>query len=77
VAHVHNLMGTYTNMNIILKSNLHFRTLQLKLTPNLNNLVEPMKDELNFAIQKEIPDCTGEHHNTFARVSADTSMMLA
>ena len=59
VAHAHNLMGSHTNMNIILRNDLHFRTLQLKLTPNLSSLTDPMKDELNFAIQKELPDCEG------------------
>ena len=59
VAHAHNLMGTHTNMNIILRNNLHFRTLQLKLTPNLNNLANPMKDELEYALMKELPDCIG------------------
>ena len=59
VAHAHNLMGRHTNMNIILRNNLHFRTLQLKLTPNLNILTDPMKDELNYAIKKELPDCQG------------------
>lgn len=59
VAHAHNLMGGHTNMNIILKNNLHFRTLQLKLTPNLSNLTGPMQDELNFAVSKELPDSSG------------------
>lgn len=59
VAHAHNLMGSHTNMNIILRNNLHFRTLQLKLTPNLNFLTGPMQDEVNFAIEKEIPDSRG------------------
>ncbi|KAJ5915486.1 cytochrome P450 [Penicillium verhagenii] len=54
VAHVHNLMGSSTNMHIILRSNLHFRTLQLKLTPNLNALTRPMQDEVNFAIEQEL-----------------------
>ncbi|KAJ5710721.1 cytochrome P450 [Penicillium malachiteum] len=51
VAHVHNLMGSSTNMDIILRNNLHFRTIQLKLTPNLNAVIHPMQDELNFAIE--------------------------
>lgn len=59
VAHVHNLMGGHTNMNIILRNNLHFRTLQLKLTPNLSSLTSPMREELDYAIQKELPDCQG------------------
>ena len=57
VAHAHNLMGSHTNMNIILRNNLHFRTLQLKLTPNLSFLTGPMQEELNFAIEKELPQC--------------------
>lgn len=57
VAHAHNLMGSHTNMNIILRNNLHFRTLQLKLTPNLSSLTDPMKDELIYALQEELPDC--------------------
>ena len=59
VAHAHNLMGSHTNMNIILRNNLHFRTLQLKLTPNLTFLTAPMQDELNYAIEKELPNCQG------------------
>lgn len=55
VAHAHNLMGSHTNMNIILRNDLHFRTLQLKLTPNLGSLTNPMKDELDYAIQKDMP----------------------
>ena len=59
VAHVHNLMGGHTNMNIILRNNLHFRTLQLKLTPNLSFLTAPMREELDYAVEKELPDCQG------------------
>ncbi|KAF2183915.1 cytochrome P450 [Zopfia rhizophila CBS 207.26] len=60
VAHAFNLSGNHTNMNIILKNNLHFRTLQEKLTPNLAKLAQPMQDELDFAINKELPRCDGE-----------------
>ncbi|KAJ5720789.1 cytochrome P450 [Penicillium malachiteum] len=60
VAHVHNLMGSSTNMHIILRSNLHFRTLQLKLTPNLNALTRPMQDEVNYAIEHELTDSEDE-----------------
>lgn len=61
VAHAHNLMGSHTNMNIILRNNLHFRTLQLKLTPNLSYLTHPMQDELIFAIAKELPECQSRY----------------
>ncbi|PTB66982.1 cytochrome P450 [Trichoderma citrinoviride] len=60
VAHVHNLMGSSTNMHIILRSNLHFRTLQLKLTPNLNSLTRPMQEEVNFAVEKELTESEDE-----------------
>lgn len=59
VAHAHNLMGSHTNMNIILKNNLHFRTLQLKMTPNLNSLTKPMQEEMNYAVEQELPACQG------------------
>ena len=66
VAHAHNLMGGHTNMNIILKNNLHFRTLQLKLTPNLNSLAGPMQEELDYAITKEFPSASGtKNHPPF------------
>lgn len=65
VAHAHNLMGGHTNMNIILRNNLHFRTLQLKLTPNLNSLTGPMQEELDFAIEKELPKCHGMYSCQF------------
>lgn len=60
IAHAFNLSGYWTNMDIILKNNLHFRTLQEKLTPNLNHLTAPMQDELNYAIVKDLPECDGE-----------------
>lgn len=60
LAHVHNLMGASTNMHIILRNNLHFRTLQLKLTPNLNSLTRPMQEEVNYAVEKELPKSEDE-----------------
>lgn len=59
VAHVHNLMGSSTNMHIILRNNLHFRALQVKLTPNLNSLTKPMQEEVNFAVEKELTKSEG------------------
>ncbi|KAL9097267.1 MAG: hypothetical protein Q9165_000694 [Trypethelium subeluteriae] len=56
-AHAFNLSGKWTNMNIILKNDMHFRTLQQKLTPNLNFLAPIMRDELNYAIVKDLPKC--------------------
>ncbi|KAL8719762.1 MAG: hypothetical protein Q9225_003278 [Loekoesia sp. 1 TL-2023] len=57
LAHAHNLLGRHTNMNIIMTSDLHFRTIQSKLTPNLGFLSKPMQDELIFAVENEFPFC--------------------
>lgn len=59
VAHAHNLMGSHTNMNIILRNNLHFRTLVEKVTPSLNFLTAPMQEELDYAVEKDLPECEG------------------
>ncbi|KAH8645694.1 hypothetical protein BX600DRAFT_519280 [Xylariales sp. PMI_506] len=50
VAHVHNMMGSSTNVDIILRNNLHIRTFQLKLTAHLNSLTSPMQEEVNFVV---------------------------
>jgi ent-kaurene oxidase len=60
MAHAHNLMGSHTNMNIILRNNLHFRTLVEKLTPNLNSLTSPMQDELDHALRLDMPHAESE-----------------
>lgn len=46
-------------MHIILRNNLHFRTLQLKLTTNLNSLTRPMQDEVNFTFENELAGSEG------------------
>ncbi|KAF7958294.1 hypothetical protein EAE96_001845 [Botrytis aclada] len=56
LAHVHNLMGRHTNMDVILRNNLHFRTLQEKVTPNLGSVTVPMQEELNHALQHDFPN---------------------
>ncbi|KAL8665789.1 MAG: hypothetical protein Q9202_001911 [Teloschistes flavicans] len=57
MAHAHNLLGRHTDMNIILTSDLHFRMIQSKVTPNLGSLSEPMQEELMFAIENDFPAC--------------------
>jgi hypothetical protein len=54
-----NLLGSYTQTGIILESDLHFRLLQSKLTPNLGSLAVPMQDELDFAMDADFPRCKG------------------
>ena len=53
------LMGSYTHTTIALDSNLCTRSLQRKLAPNIGNLIEPMKDELEYAIHVELPQSLG------------------
>ena len=55
VAHAHNLLGSYTKMNLILRSNLHFRMIQTKLTPMLGSLTRPMEEEVKFAMDNHFP----------------------
>ncbi|KAF2464814.1 uncharacterized protein BDR25DRAFT_173237, partial [Lindgomyces ingoldianus] len=55
LAHAYNLSGSNTNMNIILKNNLHFRALQERLTPNLGKPAQPMQEELCHALDLELP----------------------
>ena len=55
VVHAHNLLGSYTKMNLILRSNLHFRMIQTKLTPMLGSLTGPMEEEVNFSLDSHFP----------------------
>ena len=57
IAHAHNLLGSYTKMNLILRSNLHFRMIQKKLTPMLGLLTGPMEEEVKFAMNNHFPRC--------------------
>lgn len=65
MAHAHNLLGRHTDMNIILTSNLHFRMIQSKVTPNLGSLSEPMQEELMFAIENDFPACDSEQVRSY------------
>ena len=57
VAHAHNLLGSYTKMNLILRSDLHFRMIQQRLTPRLGSLTGPMEEEVKFAMDTDFPKC--------------------
>ncbi|KAI1337314.1 cytochrome P450 [Xylariaceae sp. FL0016] len=59
-AHIKNMSGPYTNTEILLESNLASRVLQQRLTPNLASAVPNMKDELDYALEVEVPDCQDE-----------------
>ncbi|KAL8941827.1 MAG: hypothetical protein Q9216_002027 [Gyalolechia sp. 2 TL-2023] len=55
VAHAHNLLGSYTKMDLILRSNLHFRMIQTRLTPMLGSLTGPMENEVKYALDHHFP----------------------
>ncbi|EMD58269.1 hypothetical protein GGP41_008362 [Bipolaris sorokiniana] len=52
--------GDWTEGNIFGTSDVQTRVLQTKLTPNLSTLVPIVRDELQYALQKELPSCDGE-----------------
>ncbi|KAF7864081.1 hypothetical protein EAF04_007046 [Stromatinia cepivora] len=56
-AHIHNLLGSYTGLSFLRTNNLHHRTVQTKLTPNLNAVTKPIEDELVAYISSEMPNC--------------------
>ncbi|GBF67140.1 ent-kaurene oxidase P450 [Trichophyton mentagrophytes] len=56
-AHIRNLLGSISTTHVMLETNLHTRVLQTKLTPALGLIFDDMKDELNFALETELPEC--------------------
>lgn len=54
---VGDLMGEYTNIDILLGSHLSPRAVQTKLTPRLGSFVGVIEDELNFAMDSDFPPC--------------------
>ncbi|EEP78020.1 conserved hypothetical protein [Uncinocarpus reesii 1704] len=59
-AHIRTLLGPITGTDILLNGHLHNKALQTRLTPNLGSLVQPLKDELDYAISVELPNCKDE-----------------
>lgn len=80
-AHAHNLLGQYTKMDLILRSDLHFRMIQSKLTPNLGALTGPMEEEVTWAMQR-MPKCQGEwvkihpYHNILDLVASTSARIF-
>jgi hypothetical protein len=56
---INDFVGDLTCGTVFLHSDLQNRVLQQKLTPTLASLAPLMKTELDFAIQKEMPQCEG------------------
>ena len=77
VAHAHNLLGNFTKMDLILRSDLHFRMIQSKITPNLGSLTAPMEEEVRWAM-KHLPDSKSQWtiikpYHTMLELVASTS----
>ncbi|GAP89753.1 putative cytochrome p450 [Rosellinia necatrix] len=60
VGQIRNMAGAYSTADIIMKSDLHFRQIQHKLTPNLVATIPMVKHELDDALKVETPDCKGK-----------------
>ena len=56
---IQDLMGEYTNIDILLGSHLSPRAVQTKLTPRLGLFVGVIEEELNFAMDNDFPPCKG------------------
>ncbi len=57
-----NIVGKYSASTIMLESNLPTRILQTKLTPNLADFTDAMKDELDYSFKTDFPECEGVFH---------------
>ncbi|RAL12479.1 cytochrome P450 [Aspergillus homomorphus CBS 101889] len=54
-AHMKNLLGRYSTIDILDEGILHTQVLQTDLTPRLGSLTHAVKDELDFALAQELP----------------------
>ncbi|OQD97276.1 hypothetical protein PENVUL_c084G05497 [Penicillium vulpinum] len=59
-AHMKNLLGKYSTIDILQEGNLHTHVLQTKLTPNLGSMISTIEEELRFAMEEEIPPTHGD-----------------
>lgn len=57
---LHDFVGAYTGGKIICDSDVQNRVLMQRVTPNLETLIPEIKSELQFALQKELPQCDRE-----------------
>ena len=63
-AHIQNLVGEYSGVDIARTSDLHNRALLRELTPNIGLFIPWIKDELDFAIRTEMPQTEGKSKPT-------------
>lgn len=55
VAHAHNLLGSYTKMDLIFHSDLHFRMIKTRLTPMLASLTGLVEKEVKVKLSNHFP----------------------
>lgn len=56
---INDFAGDYTRGMVFLQSDLQNRVIQQRLTPKLVSLTKVMKEELDYALTKEMPDMKG------------------
>ncbi|KAI1367948.1 cytochrome P450 [Xylaria arbuscula] len=59
-AHIKNLLGHHSTTDILLKTNIHTRVLQSKLTPNLASTIDRVKEELDHALEVDFAEFQDE-----------------
>ena len=57
---MHNLLGNYTGLNILLHTDLHFRVIRGRLTPNLTPTMLAIQDELCYSMRIDYPECRNQ-----------------
>ena len=55
-----NVLGEYTGIDILVKSDLHVKVLRNYLTPNMGQVMVNARDELNYSQEVDIPACEGQ-----------------
>lgn len=53
-------LGSYTGLEVIVESHLHFQAIQGHLTPNLASALGIVLDELQDALKTVLPECSNE-----------------
>jgi len=64
-ANIQNFGHKYTDITIMAESNLHFRVVQNKLTPELPKYLDIVKTELEYGWQIDVPRPDGTFTQTY------------
>nr|BAM84045.1 cytochrome P450 monooxygenase [Tolypocladium album] len=54
---IKNFGGQYSGIDLLDESDIGTRALQTKITPNLTKFSDDMRDELEYALGRDMPDC--------------------